>query len=219
MFQLNGIRSAVSFALLCSLNGDFIKWLSVSPTLRSCLDLNPCSKELAKGHNKRACARLSYTHLPGFPRVTAPIPRSQPAALESLLTTPQAQDLGERQSPSRRLAVPCTVLHLTTRGPGCPNCGMLLPLVTLQPNTEPCPTPLAARAWKHLFSLLFKHQAPSHKTRRSCLQKDSVRGPWPVLNQLHSPANPLSEPASLWLQSQWNTQQEPDINLLLKENI
>lgn len=66
------------------------------------------------------------------------------------------------------------------------------PVPTSQPNAKLC---RATPAWKHPFSLLFKREAPSHKRRRSRLQKVSVRALWPALNRLHSSARPPSRAA------------------------
>lgn len=214
---------AVSFTLLCSLNCNFKKWLSVSPTLGSCLDLNSCSKELYKGHNKVAWAALSCTHpctyswlSKGYchcPQVTTSC--SQTCANHATTTRPLWQT---EPILLPHHALHCSALH-QQRGWDAETAGCSVPVATLQPNTKLFPKPLAARAWKHPFSLLFKHEAPSHKRRHSCLQKVSVCGLWPALNQLHSSANPSSGAAPLWLQIRRNAEQEPDINLLLKGNI
>lgn len=94
--------------------------------------------------------------------------------------------------------------------------GYPVPVATLQPNTKPCPT-TGAWTWKHFFSLLFKHKAPSHKRRHSGLQKVSVHGlPW--ISCIHQLALCL-ELLPLWLQIRQNTEQEPDINLSCSKEI
>lgn len=152
---------------------------------------------------KNAYTKLSYAHsntyawLSNTLRATATMLRWHPAALKSMLMTPQPQNLGERRNRYCHARQGCQRWDQSwdVGTAGCP-----LPIATLQPNTWLCPVTRSTRAWKHPFSFFsffyfFKCKAPSHKTRHSRLQKVSVRTSWTALNRLHSSARPLSRAA------------------------
>lgn len=146
--------------------------------MRSCLDSNPCSKKPFKGRNKLACTTLSYTHpytcawhskgYCHYPQETTSCTRA--SANHATATSPRWEE--------EPILPPRAVLHWTSRGAGMPKL-----------HDAPFPCHFAARhktvpaasgcpALKASFLLLFKHAAPSHERRCSCLQKVSVRGPW-----------------------------------------
>lgn len=102
-------------------------------------------------------------------------------------------------------------------GLGCGSHRMPCSHCHLAAQHQTVPSDSGAWAWKHLFSLLLKHEAPSHKRRRSCLQKVSVHGlPW--IGCIHQLALCLGL-LPLWLQIRQNTEQKPDINLSRSKEI
>lgn len=175
---------------------------------------------------KNAYTKLSYTHsntyawLSNTLRATATMLRWHPAALKSMLMTPQPQNLSERWNQYCHARQGCQRWDQSwdVGTAGCP-----LPIATLQPNTWLCPVTPSTQAWKHPFSFFsfFFLSARRHPTKQGTLAFKRflfARRGLPWIGCIHQLALCL-ELLPLWLQIWQNTEQEPDINLSRSKEI